>query len=404
MATLFEYAIAVAAKAGRTIVSGQVFAKVLTRNDDAGRHGVLIPSEAYTFFPNLPIPDPTQNATETFEVFDALSATRRKVAFKYYQRYPERRITCVHPILNDLDSGKRLFIALQLKHSDGTTNYYFDYANSALGGRFNELFRLIFGEQVADVPANFVIRPVDVAAFATDESLAELLRKFDEVKSSGWIDAMRLGDTGIGYTFETLLGIKENNDEFGDFRGIELKCQKIKEGRTTGTGKINLFQEGPVWLSKTSARDRIRILGQKRVDGLYACHSQLSTTANNLGLLLDVIRSQSKIDLRKHADPVGYWTFKQLEQRLIEKHSRAAFVKAKTRSIRGTTQYAYDELVYCDRPSIQKFIDLIDRRNIVFEFIMSERSNGEIRNHGYPWRLIRAEFLDNLFAFRIKLR
>ena len=42
--------------------------------------------------------------------------------------------------------------------------------------------------------------------------------------------------------------------------------------------------------------------------------------------------------------------------------------------------------------------------NLHFEFLMSEKPNGAIRNHGYPWRLIRADFLDQLFAFQIKLR
>jgi hypothetical protein len=49
-------------------------------------------------------------------------------------------------------------------------------------------------------------------------------------------------------------------------------------------------------------------------------------------------------------------------------------------------------------------VDLVAHRNIVFEFLMSEKPNGAIRNHGYPWRLVRADFLDQLFAFQIKLR
>jgi len=97
-------------------------------------------------------------------------------------------------------------------------------------------------------------------------------------------------------------------------------------------------------------------------------------------------------------------SFGQLERRLAEKHSRAAFVKAKTRRTGSTTQYSYEELVYCDRPNIQRFVDLVSQRNIVFEFTMSEMTNGKVRNHGYPWRLIRAEFLDQLFTFQIKLR
>jgi DNA (cytosine-5)-methyltransferase 1 len=37
-------------------------------------------------------------------------------------------------------------------------------------------------------------------------------------------------------------------------------------------------------------------------------------------------------------------------------------------------------------------------------FSLAEKADGKVRNHGYPWRLIREEFLEHLFAFQIKLR
>lgn len=79
-------------------------------------------------------------------------------------------------------------------------------------------------------------------------------------------------------------------------------------------------------------------------------------------------------------------------------------MKARVRSTKTQSQYAYEELVYCDRPDIERFVNLVADRNIVFEFMMSEKPDGTVRNHGYPWRLIRAEFLEQLFAFQIKLR
>jgi hypothetical protein len=79
-------------------------------------------------------------------------------------------------------------------------------------------------------------------------------------------------------------------------------------------------------------------------------------------------------------------------------------VKARVRNTKTKSQFAYEELVYCDRPSIDRFVNLVADRNIVFEFTMSEKPDGRIRNHGYPWRLVRAEFLDQLFTFQIKLR
>ena len=139
-------------------------------------------------------------------------------------------------------------------------------------------------------------------------------------------------------------------------------------------------------------------------DGLYACYSQVTTTPNNIGLLLNVSNESSKIDLLKNTDELGFWSFSQLENRLKEKHSRTAFIKADIRNAKGPAQFSYNELVYCDKPSIGRFMDLVSNRNIVFEFTISEKSNGSIRNHGYPWRLIRSEFLDQLFAFQVKLR
>ena len=399
MSALFDYA-----KAHKPFVSCEVFAKVLTRNDDSGRHGVLIPSDAYSFFPHFPIPDPTVNATEKFPAFNSITAEHETLAYKYYERYPERRITRLPGLLNALDESPRILVFLRAKNSDGSFGYYFDCGNSSPGGRFDELFRLIFGNEVATVPGNFVIRPVDSDVFSADAPLTELLEKFDGIKERGWIDSLRTGDTGIGYTFETLLGIKENNDQQADFKGIEIKCKGTKEGKHSSSSKLNLFQAGPNWLVDATAKELIRILGKPGDDGLFACYSQVTSTPNNLGLLLDILHANEKINLRKSADALGYWTFAQLAKRLAEKHSRAAFVKARVRTTKAKSQFAYEELVYCDRPSIDRFVSLVADRNIVFEFTMSEKPDGKIRNHGYPWRLIRAEFLDQLFAFQIKLR
>jgi len=403
MSELFYYTREVLARANQPFVDCEVFAKVLTRNDDSGRHGVVIPIDAYPFFPEFLISDPSVNETLEFSVFNSLATTDPTLAYKYYERYPERRITRLPGVLNSIDAA-RILVFLRAKDSYGTVRYCFDCANSLPQGRFDELFRLIFGSEVQPVPGRFIIRSVDSSNFSADDALTELLERFDSIKESGWIDSLRVGDTGIGYTFETLMGIEENNDQTADFHGIEIKCRGIREGASPSSGKLNLFQAGPTWLLKATNAERIRVIGKAREDGLFACFSQVTTSPNNLGLLLDILHENQKIDLLKNADALGYWSFAQLSQRLAEKHSRAAFVKAKVRNGITGIQYSYEELVYCDQPSIDRFVDLVANRNIVFEFAMSERSIGRVRNHGYPWRLIREEFLDRLFAFQIKLR
>jgi hypothetical protein len=112
--------------------------------------------------------------------------------------------------------------------------------------------------------------------------------------------------------------------------------------------------------------------------------SQVTAKPNNIGLLLGVLNADSRIDLRKNADALGYWIFGQLEKRLFEKHSRIAFVKAKTKSTKTKAQFFYEELVYCDKPSIARFMNLVENRRIVFEFLLSEKPDGTVRNRGYP--------------------
>lgn len=404
MNSLSQYAVSLVEHAGRKLASGEVFAKVLTTNDDSGRHGVLIPSDAYSFFPHFEIVDPKKNQTLEFSGIDALSGATAGFAYKYYERYPERRITRLHKLLNDAVSAPRLLVCLRAKHTDGSSAYYFDCANSAPSGRFSKLFTLIFGREIPPEPGAFVVRPIDTSTFAIDATLQELLGRFDEVHKRGWVDSLREGDTGIGYTFETLIGVKENNDKKADFNGIEIKCKRAKEAGGASSGKINLFQAGPVWTLKSTAKERIRILGYPGKNGLYACRSQVTTTPNNRGVLLAVMPPVSKIDLKKHASALGYWTFESLGIRLAEKHSRTAFIKAQVKETKTKQRFFYEEFVYCDKPSIERFVDLVAHRKVVFEFLMSEEPDGRVRNRGYPWRLIREELRDQLFAFQIRLR
>src|SRR3546814_7932291 len=92
--------------------------------------------------------------------------------------------------------------------------------------------------------------------------------------------------------------------------------------------------------------------------------------------------------MHEDAEQIGVWARERLAERLAEKHSRAVFITAESRRASANTQYKYTELVYCERPDIQKFIDMVDLRRVVFEFTMTERPPGRVRNHGYPWRLV----------------
>ena len=61
----------------------------------------------------------------------------------------------------------------------------------------------------------------------------ELLEKCRQINKKGFIKTMRVGDTGVGYTLETLLGIKANSNKSPDYKGIEIKTKDLS-GITVG--------------------------------------------------------------------------------------------------------------------------------------------------------------------------
>ena len=57
-------------------------------------------------------------------------------------------------------------------------------------------------------------------------NISKLNNEFNAIKNMGWIKEMRKGPTNIGYTFETLLGKKEDYNDTPDYEGIEIKTKK----------------------------------------------------------------------------------------------------------------------------------------------------------------------------------
>jgi hypothetical protein len=402
--SLRRHAQALAQRIKKQIRSGDAFAKVLSKNDDSSRHGVVIPVDAYDFFPILALEDPRQNAAVTFEAFDAVRSSTVALSFIYYQRYPERRVTRIGAAINDR-SQTRIVLLIRATHADGSDGYYLDYATSSQEARFANLFAIAFGRNAPLESGLFLKRQIDSGEFVPDKPLSELLGRFDEVRAKGWIKSQRAGSTGVGYTFESQIGIKENNDRLADFKGIEIKCKGVTEDASGSGGKLNLFQHGPAWIEKKPMATRIKELGAiDTADGRYRCHSQVTPSKNNLGLSLAVRQTEERIELRKWAEGIGFWTYEGLAKRLSEKHSRLLIVKARKRAKESFEEYSYVEAIYCERPTIGQFITLLERSNVVFEFIMSESATGRVRNHGYPWRLVREQLLGQLFSFQIQIR
>ena len=72
------------------------------------------------------------------------------------------------------------------------------------------------------------------------QSIIDLNKEFQRIKSMGLIESKRKGATGIGYTFECLLNKQEESFDIPDYKGIEIKTKYIYS-----RGKIHLFCAAP---------------------------------------------------------------------------------------------------------------------------------------------------------------
>ncbi len=99
--------------------------------------------------------------------------------------------------------------------------------------------------------------------------LKEVQTKLQEIKNKGFLSSLRQGTTGIGYTFEILFGIKENNIPIPDIGGrVEIKTIR-RDSQSLIT--LFTFNKG-VWHIKQ--KDLIRKYGYINDKGRHALKIQ----------------------------------------------------------------------------------------------------------------------------------
>ncbi len=229
-----------------------------------------------------------------------------------------------------------------------------------------------------------------------DPIALELLEKMRVLRGRGYIQSQRTGDTGVGFTLETLLGIKANARKTPDYKGIELKSGRSKKNRAT------LFSKAPDWkLSPYSAADIVNRFGYFDENGRRSLYNTLQIKPNSQGLFLFVPVDEQSIEGRalSNADDalVTVWPLSSLENSLRLKHRRTFWVEAKSQvNNQGFEEFRYDAITYTKDPLVANFAPLVSTGHITCDFLMHEKPNGKIRDHGYLFKM-KPNDLDLLF-------
>lgn len=233
----------------------------------------------------------------------------------------------------------------------------------------------------------------------------ELLDKLRFISARGFIDSLRVGDTGVGMTLETLLGIQANSSRAPDYFGIEIKAKRVSGRRNRSSTKATLFSQVPDW-NISECRNGLAILKKFGYTDSITNRLQLYCTNSNRpnpqGLYLQVDEDAGLLKSLKNninaSEQVVAWRLEKLRKELEAKHKKTFWVKARNQlNCNGVEQFHYVEVEHTESPLSANLATLIEIGAVTMDYTLSEKENGRsARDHGYLFRILPSNF-DLLF-------
>lgn len=231
----------------------------------------------------------------------------------------------------------------------------------------------------------------------------ELLKKLTDISALGFVDSMRAGPTGIGFTLESLLGISANASRVPDYKGIELKSGRMP---ITGTARSRstLFSQIPKWEIShlKSGREILQSYGYyNAIQNRTQLYCSVSAVPNSQGLFMRVNSSGELIEnMAVTSDgseaSVVVWVIRELELALAAKHKETFWVKARRRTSGSREQFHFTNVVHTRSPLVNNFGLLVDSGKIEMDYTLSTKPSGGTRDHGYLFKIWPRNF-DMLF-------
>lgn len=236
------------------------------------------------------------------------------------------------------------------------------------------------------------------------DDASELLDMMREIASKGYVTTLRPGDTGVGFTLETLLGISANSSKAPDFRGIEIKSGRKKSQRS---GRTTIFSQVPNWKvsrlkgSKDILFNRGRFHDIKKRMQLFHEFSATKLNSYDMKLVVDYTKEQ----LHQVCHESGgitvdvIWEFDVLKKRLLEKHKETFWVSAQSKGRSGDVdeKFFYSDIKHTGSVDVSVFPTLIETGVISLDYTIKELKPNVAKDQGYLFK-ISSKNLDLLFS------
>lgn len=241
-----------------------------------------------------------------------------------------------------------------------------------------------------------------------------IVERFLQVRNLGFVKSRRKNNTGIGKTFEDYIGVVENNIDETDLFGYEIKSH-----REETASYITLFTKSPNFPSRANSylKDRFGVpyddnpALKKLHTSMFASRFNTFGSGLSFRLVNDRMRGIVKIGVYDVVskelidDSVGY-TYDCLEKVLKKKLKDLFYVTAERKFIDEDEYFFFSKAEIYSNPSIDKFLELLDRGLIMFDIRIgsykSGRNVGKAHDHGSGFRILESN-LRLLFSERIAI-
>lgn len=231
------------------------------------------------------------------------------------------------------------------------------------------------------------------------ENYEELKTIFNDIKSLGWVESHRSGDTGIGKTFEDLLNKEEDNLSLPDFKDIEIKSQ-----RNSSESMITLFTKSPDYPAgvNTLLRENFGSTSEE-YDGLKILHTTINavrfnTHRSGYDFKIKIDRENEKliIQIKEHSTNEivfenAYWTFDNIRKALTTKLKNLAIVGADEKKENGKNYFKFTNIQLIVGLTLDNFLEALENEDIFVDIRIgvyhSGKNKGKTHDHGTGFRI-----------------
>lgn len=230
------------------------------------------------------------------------------------------------------------------------------------------------------------------------DNIHDFLEIFDQIKKMGWVESHRSGDTGIGKTFEDLLGKCEDNLSLPDYKGIEIKSKRLASGSL-----ITLFTKAPSDPKKANNYLRETFGSFEDDSGLKTLHTTVNaksfnTFKNTYGFKIDIDRNTQKLLLvikdlitNNIVSNEVCWTFNDIKNCLNSKLKWLACVSADEKKQNGSVYFNYTDFELITDLNFENFLSALENGDAFVDIRIgvfhSGKKAGKTHDHGTGFRM-----------------